>query len=516
MVPKVLFSDTMTKHERFLRIVKYASRPLEDSLPTSVSDSIKKMFLDFGVESWADLALFSLSDIVNYYDNNKCAEITLRDKWSMGYLLKYVKMTPLQPSASLVMADIIKIVDDVGSLSSSQTPNTITVPSQQPARKTVPELDTFKGTDEDSFGWMEDTLTKLGTAGLARYLTDAGIVAKNSDLGESVFYPLRRATMNGLAKHVSEDLMHQKIYNPTNLWSNIEKYYDVNVNKANVILYEIKRLLALELNTSMTATKFISDYKDCLTRLRKVKAKIANDNEILRALLLLAIQDPNFDTVRDEILKSPTKTIEDLLTDLRERDSSLAIRDSSHNEINGDGLSYARRSVTYDNGTKNPRNNQNYSKKNEDSAKEWKVPFFSNGWRDAMGHKIFSHIISWRIEACKGRTQQQLNNKFDLKVEQMDRNRGNNRGNSPQKGNKRTFRKTSIQETEDDEKDDNDDEKPQRRSRIRLAKSGDILTEKNMRHKDISVITRKLTKVSEYITTVGNTDSILVADSGCD
>jgi len=190
-VPKILFADTMTNDERFLRIVKYTSLSLEDAIPKTVMDSIKKMFLDFGVESWADLALFSLSDIVEYYTNNKCAEITLRDKRSMGYLLKYVKMTPLQPSASLAMADIIKLVDDVGSLSSSQTPNSITVPSQQPARKTVPELDTFKGTDEDSFGWMEDTLTKLGTAGLARYLTDTALVAKNPDLTESVFYALR-------------------------------------------------------------------------------------------------------------------------------------------------------------------------------------------------------------------------------------------------------------------------------------------------------------------------------------
>ena len=473
-VPKILFSDIMTKHERFLRIVKYTALPVEDAIPVTVLDSLKNMFLEFGVESWEDLALFSLIDVIEYYINNKCTDITLRDKRSMGYLLKYVKMTPLQPSASLAMAEIIKIVDDVGSVFSSQTPNTITVPSQQPARKTVPELDTFKGTDEDSFGWMEDTLTKLGTAGLARYLTDSALVAKNPDLAESVFYALRRATMNGLAKHVSEDLMNLKIYNPIDLWSNIEKYYDVNVNKANVILYEIKRLLALELNTSMTATKFISDYKDCLTRLRKVKAKIANDNETLRALLLLAIQDPNFDTVRDEILKSPNKSIEDLLTDLRERDSSLAIRDSTHNEISGDGLSYSRRSVAFDKGSKYSKNT------NTDDKKEWKIPFFPHGWRDAMGQKIFSHIISWRIEACKGRTQQQLNTKFDLKVEQVnDHRRISN--NNHQRGTKRTFRKTTVQENSGDEKDEKDeDDRPQKRSRIRLAKSGDILTEKNM------------------------------------
>ena len=96
-------------------------------------------------------------------------------------------MTPVEPIASLAMADIIKIVDDVGSLSSSQTPNTITVPSQQPVRKIVPELDTFKGTDEDLFRWIEDTITKIGTAGLARYLTDLALVAKNLDLAEGVF-----------------------------------------------------------------------------------------------------------------------------------------------------------------------------------------------------------------------------------------------------------------------------------------------------------------------------------------
>lgn len=88
---------------------------------------------------------------------------------------------------------------------------------------------------------MEATLTKLGTTtGLARYLMDSALVTKNPDLAENVLYALRRAIMASLAKHVSKYLMNLKIYNPVNLWANIEKYYDVNVNKANVMLYEIK------------------------------------------------------------------------------------------------------------------------------------------------------------------------------------------------------------------------------------------------------------------------------------
>ena len=79
---------------------------------------------------------------------------------------------------------------------------------------------------------------------------------------------------------------------------------------------------------------------------------IATDNDTIRALVLLATQDVNFDLIRDEILQNPNKSINDLLTNLRECDSSLAIRDSSHNEIEGDGVSYSHREVIFDKNTK--------------------------------------------------------------------------------------------------------------------------------------------------------------------
>ena len=215
----------------------------------------------------------------------------------MGYLLKYVKLENELPNEALNLTDIINKVENIPDNKSYQSLSSATHTSHPYTKKTVPDLDEFKGTDEDSFGWLEDTLTKLGTAGLARYLSDTRLVTQNPDLMESVFYALRRATMNGLTKHVSEDLITKKVYDPVQLWSNIKNYYDVNVNKANVILYEIKRLLSLELNSSVQASKFISDFKECLNCLQKVKATIANNNETLRALLLLAIQDQNFDPV---------------------------------------------------------------------------------------------------------------------------------------------------------------------------------------------------------------------------
>ena len=122
----------------------------------------------------------------------------------------------------------------------------------------------LKGTYEDSFGWLEDTLAKLGTGGLVRYISDTAVVKYNPDLVESAFYALQRANTVGLGKHVSKELMSKKIYNPIQLWTNIETYYNNNINKADVILYKIKCLPVLELTMSVKVTKFISDYKDCL------------------------------------------------------------------------------------------------------------------------------------------------------------------------------------------------------------------------------------------------------------
>lgn len=239
--PRRLFPDKMEAHERFIGIVKYSSLKNEESVPTAVLDAVKNMFVDFGITEWKDLVYFDQKDVTDYFASNSCKEITYRDRKAMGYLLQYSKTNTVVPDEPLNMLDVIKEVVNPGSLIHPPKP----VVSPEQIQKTVPELDTFKGTDEDSFGWMEDTLTKLGTVGLARYLSNRTTVLSNLKIAESVFYALRQATMAGVAKHVSEDLIQKGNCNPVDLWNDIERYYDCNVNKANVILFEIKRLLAL-------------------------------------------------------------------------------------------------------------------------------------------------------------------------------------------------------------------------------------------------------------------------------
>ena len=86
----------------------------------------------------------------------------------------------------------------------------------------------------------------------------------------------------------------------------------------------------------MTPTSFIANFKECLLRLQKHNPKLAEDTDTLRALLLVVIQDDQFETIRDNIVHKPTLSIDEIQKDIRECDTSMQMKDSARN-ITGDG-----------------------------------------------------------------------------------------------------------------------------------------------------------------------------------
>ena len=99
-----------------------------------------------------------------------------------------------------------------------------------------------------------------------------------------------------------------------------------------MVLFEVKRLLSLCLDADIVPTKFIVDFNKCLLRLKKNKAGLVMDMDTLQALLLVAIQDEQFEPVQDTIVKEPTRGVEEILKDLREQETLLQIKDSAHAE----------------------------------------------------------------------------------------------------------------------------------------------------------------------------------------
>ena len=54
--------------------------------------------------------------------------------------------------------------------------------------------------------------------------------------------------------------------------------------------------------------------------------------DTLRALLLVAIRDNQFEPVWDSIIKEPTRDVEKILKDLHELETLLHIKDSAHTD----------------------------------------------------------------------------------------------------------------------------------------------------------------------------------------
>lgn len=125
----------------------------------------------------------------------------------------------------------------------------------------------------------------------------------------------------------AETLDDLKTLNPSILWDNFLQYYDTDLNRANIVLFAIKRLLALNLNVDNTSVQFISDFRECLQWLRKSNAKVADETDTLRVFLLVEIQDDSYDSIRDTIVEIPTHKIDELLTDICQKDTSLQIKD---------------------------------------------------------------------------------------------------------------------------------------------------------------------------------------------
>ena len=236
-----------------------------------------------------------------------------------------------------------------------------------------------------------------------------------------MFFSLRGAVRGRHAQSIAQTLLVDEKCNTTMaLWSELEAYYNTALNRANVVLFNICRLLSLRLAPDVAPTTFINDFKDCLQRLRKNKARLAEDNDTLRALLLVAIQDDDFDGVRDAIVQKPESEVKDILNEVHERTQSLKMKDQAAT----DGESNSRYSRRVQKSTESSGSQSSKPKYDSAGAKTWNILRIPDGWKTSFGKAFFRLIlVEWRSAAHCGSTQQQLNSEFNIVDEKVNKKR---------------------------------------------------------------------------------------------
>jgi hypothetical protein len=245
-------------------------------------------------------------------------------------------------------------------------------------KKILPTLEKFSGNDEGFYAFQNSTMNQLGQAGLARYLTDANVMSSNKEVAKAVLYAICFFLQGGDARSLATALYDTSTLNPFRLWSDIVAYYDTDINRANIILFDVKHLLNFRFDPDVTPTSFIANIKECLLGLQKHNAKLAEDMDTLHALLLFAIQDDQFETIRDNIVHKPTLSIDEILKDICEQDTSMQMKDCACN-MTGDGTSLSGRQTA----TREPH------QKHVTFGEHWNIPFFPESWSQVVGGIFF-------------------------------------------------------------------------------------------------------------------------------
>ena len=436
---------------------------------SALREAIEALFKGWQVTTWSDLSVITSEELSEHIMaledgdiKQKLSPLAVRKK--LGYVIDYARIGTLR--ADLVMNDIVRAV--VSSTSAAKHSVSFSGTTSEKS-KTVPDLDSFSGHDEDFFEYKESTVDTLGQHGLGDYLTDSSRITTHKDTAHSVFFTLRKSLRGGTAHNLAEGLYSGGTFDPYILWQNLNEYYDTTLNRANVVLFQVKRLLGLRLDPDVLPTTFILDFQTCLLRLRKNKAKLADDNDTLRALLLVAIQDDQYQTIRTDIVQKPERDIDTIFKDIRDHDSSLQLIDREQT----DSAVRSRRASA-----SSSRGSSSSGRPGSDS-KSWYVPRFPDSWKKALGPKLFQVLLNWRSSAIKGASQAQLDKDFALICEAVAPTSAAARGN-----NKRKARRSPAGDSvpaDDDQADSEiqstDDGSPAKRFRIRLSKSRRVVTE---------------------------------------
>jgi hypothetical protein len=394
-------------------------RLLTDNPTKDLNQMLAEIFSKLGVTEWSDLMVESPEAVIEAYEDlasTKGYEMSGNTMKKLKYIVKYAR-TNDKLGDDITFRHVMQCVDlptsTAGVVALPITTNNEMV--TQINEKALPKLEKFSGNDKDFVRWRNMTLHAFGKVGLKSFLLDEGLVSSNPKVAESVFYALSEVTIGGNAGAMVENFHMTNVTSPAKLWKAIEEYYNTNLNTAGVVISRLRELLTLKLTADITATKFIERWRRCTNRLRETGAGLGTCKLSQQALLLVAIQDDDYDCIRDSIIKEPDRDIELILREIRDREASLGVKNGT-NDLRGDGLAHSKvRRTTVDKNQNGKREQKTRYETKGDNKKnlQWNVPRLPDDWKAVGGEKLFQTMLAWRRAANVDQLNQEtLVNKY--------------------------------------------------------------------------------------------------------
>jgi hypothetical protein len=225
------------------------------------------------------------------------------------------------------------------------------------------------------------------------------------------------------------------------IWKTLEETYDTALSRASAVVCELKKMIQLRLDESTTADDFCNVFRTSMTRATTCTPRLAEVDEVFRAILLGCIHDPAYDTIREDIVKYEDRKTREHLDALVQKQRLNEKKDEAA-------------------GTATVRKTKVRFDSRSQERKNCYIPWFPKGWNRVFPSHLFEILKNWR-EAVNTNQHSafELHKKFQLEFGPPSRpatpppstftpstnhkKKGNSNGNS--KTNKKA-RKTTTEE----------------------------------------------------------------------
>lgn len=191
----------------------------------------------------------------------------------------------------------------------------------------------------------------------------------------------------------------------------------------------------MKLDCSTTPSKFRSEFNDLWLQLKQANPNLAVEADFIRPVMLMAIQDDDYNIVREKIIAEPDKTVAEFLTDIRDRESILR---SMNGEVikpidgsNPEGIRSRRTTHSNPRDKKTGSLSSNGQRGSSKSSKgelsgPWNIPLFPNSWKSMVGNGVFALMCKWRSKANGSDIDMPtLNKPFQVEAQGSNRNERN-------------------------------------------------------------------------------------------
>ena len=325
----------------------------------------------------------------------------------------------------------------------------------------LPKLTNFKGDTGEWYTWSEGVRIQLGSAGVSGAITDSNFAQAHPVMTKRVFFVLYAAILQGNAGSLAKEMEINANFDAYALWQRLTKDYDTEANKLNVSLYLVQRLMDIKLTKSVPVLQFRNKFRDTWLEYKQVNPRMAVEPDFIRPLMLMAVQDDDYDLIRESIIADPSLTIPQFLNDLRDRDTILkGVNGENMRNIDGQASSTVR-------GRRAPTHNagggkSHYAKKNNDHHSShrgtsdrdlsgpWNVPYIPRTWKQMLGGGVFSTLNKWRTTAHGSSiAMSELNKQFEVDKQQYPSSSKKRRNSAVQDSTTTTRTRTDDGQTDD-------------------------------------------------------------------